>query len=110
MILLGDISGVGMAVSCQLSLPCVICPWSEDPSSPKTCHLEVVVNVSVTNSFTNRVVSPMPTPFASGRGWPCLSGLYPLTCPAWVSLPAAEAPTGIALRVLKAHMPPPPPS
>ena len=68
-----------------------------------TCCLEVV-NVSVTNSF-----SPMSIPVASGWGWSCLSGLYPLTCSAWVFLPGAEAPAGKALRVLKARKPPPPP-
>ena len=79
------------------------------PSSPESCFLADVDNVSVTDIFTDRVVSSMPTPLATGRGWSCLSGLYLLTCPAWVSPPGAEAPTSIALRVLKARKRPPPP-
>ena len=70
-ILLGVRRGVGNIASGRLSLHCVIVPWSTGPSSPKSCCLEVVVNVSVTGIFfIDRVVSPMATPLTSGRGDP----------------------------------------
>jgi len=62
--------GVGNIASGRPSLHCVIVPWSTGPSSPTSCCLEVVVNVSVTGIFIDRVVSPMPTPLTSGKGDP----------------------------------------
>ncbi|KAK7115620.1 hypothetical protein V1264_001456 [Littorina saxatilis] len=52
--------------------------------------------------YGGRGVGPTQT---SERGGPNLSDLYPSTCPAWVTLPGAEAPAGIALRVTEARKP-----
>ena len=47
--------------------------------------------VSVTLSFLrDRVVSPAPSPQPGGPGGHTLSGLYPLTCSAWVILPRVQ--------------------
>ena len=55
--------------------------------------------------FTGRGVSPTQTHLASGWGGPHLSDLYPLTCPAWVALPGAYAPAGVALWVIEVLKP-----
>ena len=47
----------------------------------------------------------MQTHLASGWGGPHLSDLYPLTCPAWVALPGAYAPAGVALWVIEVLKP-----
>jgi hypothetical protein len=39
------------------------------------------------------VVSLTPNPQPGGPGYPSSSGSYPLTCPAWVTLPHAQPPT-----------------
>ncbi len=57
--------------------------------------------------FLGRVVGPTQTHLISGATWSNLSHLYPLTCPAWVTLPGACAPAGIALRVIEKLKPPP---
>ena len=50
--------------------------------------------------FTGRGINLMQTQLASGWGGPHLSDLYPSTTPAWVTLPGAYAPAGIALLII----------
>ena len=51
------------------------------------------------------MISPTPNPQPGGPGSP-LSLAPPLeTCPAWVALPGAKAPAGIALRFIRANKP-----
>lgn len=97
-VFLGVRRGVGLAASFWVSLHCVINLLCGSPSSPRSCWCRVVVDASVTNFFLGRGV---------GTRWSILSLLYPLTCPAWVSLPGARAPAGIALRVTESLKPPP---
>ena len=55
--------------------------------------------------YRNIVFNEMLNPQLGGLGDLLLSGLYPLTCPAWLNLPGAETPAGIALWVIETHKP-----
>ena len=48
----------------------------------------------------------MPNPQPGGPGYPLLSGPSPLTCPARVALPVADATGGIAVRIIWPRKPP----
>ena len=77
-----------------------------DTHGRPSCLVVVVsfVAVSVTRVFLqDRVVNPEPNPQPGGPVVTFLSGLYPLTCPAWVALPGDKSPAGIALGVIEAH-------
>ena len=72
----------------------------EDSSTAKL-FLEIVRVVSVTGRFLqDQVVRPIQTP-TWGASECSYSGLYPLTCLAWVALPGDESPASIALRVIE---------
>ena len=51
------------------------------------------------------MISPTPNPQPGGPGSPYSLAPPLQTCPAWVTLPGAKAPAGIALRFIRAHKP-----
>ena len=61
-------------------------------TTPSDCIVTLyTLPVSVTVSFLRgRVVSPAPNAQPGGPGDHSLSGLYPLTCSAWVALPGVQ--------------------
>ena len=61
-------------------------------ATPPDCVVSLtMLSVSVTLSFLwGRVVSPALNTQPEGPGDHSLSGLYPLTCSAWVALPGVQ--------------------
>ena len=61
-------------------------------ATPPDCVVSLsMLPVSVTLSFLwSRVVSPASDPQPGGPAGHFLSGLYPLTCSAWVTLPGVQ--------------------
>lgn len=76
------------------------------PTRPKLGLIDGCRFGSILWVLRSEVASLASNPQPGGPADRVLSGLYPLTFPAWVALPGDCAPAGIALRVIEARKPP----